>query len=330
MEHPKPSSDCSAFGAVSGQEEIKTTKKTSKWRELKKVVALYRSFPRRNISWVQLAGHSDGFRQVSDPNWILKLASSNEKAALEQLQKDPLAEFAPGYAGIKTIDGLEFVQMQNLLFPYGSSPKVFDIKIGCRTFLEKDVSSSSPRMDLLEKLQQLDPDAPTEEEFMVGVTKLRYMQFREFQSSSASLCFRLEAMRIGNSQTKDFKFLKEEGEVMEQLKTFLQMRVSVQRALLERLRKLRQTLSSSPFFDRHELIGSSLLFIFDSTNRANVYMIDFGKTVPRDDFVPHDVMWDIVNLNHADGYLLGVDNLIRLLESIYIAPKARSASLSGE
>lgn len=43
----------------------------------------------------------------------------------------------------------------------------------------------------------LDPTAPTPEEHATkAVTKLRYMQFREQQSSTCSLGFRIEAMKV--------------------------------------------------------------------------------------------------------------------------------------
>lgn len=43
----------------------------------------------------------------------------------------------------------------------------------------------------------LDPEAPTAEEHECkAVTKLRYMQFREQQSSTCSHGFRIEAMKV--------------------------------------------------------------------------------------------------------------------------------------
>ncbi|RZF42286.1 hypothetical protein LSTR_LSTR003904 [Laodelphax striatellus] len=46
------------------------------------------------------------------------------------------------------------------------------------------------------KMVALDPTAPTPEEHASkSVTKLRYMQFREQQSSTCSLGFRIEAMK---------------------------------------------------------------------------------------------------------------------------------------
>ena len=47
-------------------------------------------------------------------------------------------------------------------------------------------------MDLLKKMMDVDPNEPTPEERENGITKLRYMQFRESQSSSRLFGFRIE------------------------------------------------------------------------------------------------------------------------------------------
>lgn len=72
-----------------------------------------------------------------------------------------------------------------------------DCKIGVRTYLEEELSKAKEkpklRKDMYEKMIQIDPNAPTEDENRVkGVTKPRYMVWRETISSTATLGFRIE------------------------------------------------------------------------------------------------------------------------------------------
>ncbi len=55
-----------------------------------------------------------------------------------------------------------------------------------------------------------------------------------------------------------------------------------------------------------QLIGSSLLFIHDNT-KANIWLIDFGKTiaVPEGISIDHKSPWEAGN--HEDGYLTGIE-----------------------
>ena len=58
-----------------------------------------------------------------------------------------------------------------------------------------------------------------------------------------------------------------------------------------------------------QLIGSSLLVMYDNSDHANVWMIDFAKTVPVPDHVlTHRDAWQ--PCNHEEGYLTGLDNLL--------------------
>lgn len=81
------------------------------------------------------------------------------------------------------------------------------------------------------------------------------------------------------------------------------------------MKNIRATLIESHFFKTHELIGSSLLFVHDK-RKASIWMIDFAKTVPVPDNVTidHNSVWKVGN--HEDGYLIGINNLISIFESL--------------
>ncbi|CAL8078424.1 unnamed protein product [Calicophoron daubneyi] len=240
----------------------------------------------KSSSWVQLSGH-EGSIMCTGKGSVLKRFNECEAQCLFELQKDPLRPFVPVYQGEKEINGQRFVQMQDVLYPF-HSPFIMDCKIGQRTYLETEVAgktgSNKLRPDMYRKMIAVDPNAPTDEEHQQqAVTKLRYMRWRELLSSSAALGFRVDAVKEN---------------------------------YLIRLKRLKGALEVSDFFATHEFIGSSLLFAHDARGMVNVWMIDFGETLrlPPNIHVDHRKPW--VLGNREDGYLVGVDNLIRLFQEI--------------
>lgn len=70
---------------------------------------------------------------------------------------------------------------------------------------------------------QIDPDAPTAEEVRLGgVTKPRYMVWRETISSTATLGFRIEGIRQHDgSSSKDFKTVGSAPQIVDILRQFV-------------------------------------------------------------------------------------------------------------
>lgn len=132
---------------------------------------------------------------------------------------------------------------------------MMDIKMGARTFLESEASKTQARHDLYQKMIAVDPDAPTlHEHEEKAVTKLRYMQFREEQSSSCSHGFRIEGMKLpGVPPITDLKKVKSHQEVIETLRIFLGRKTDVKEKILHRLYDIRGRIEESSYFQTHEV-----------------------------------------------------------------------------
>ncbi|KAK2826027.1 hypothetical protein Q5P01_020241 [Channa striata] len=291
------------------------------WWKLKTIVHWpFSATQRRKLNWVQLAGHKGNFK-AADEGTILKKFSENEMQCFEKLRGDALLSFVPDYHGVVEKDGESFIHMTDLLANF-DLPNVMDCKMGVRTYLEEELVRArerpKPREDLYKKMVEVDSDGPTAQEHSQrGITKPRYMQWRETLSSTHTLGFRIEGIKKcdGTCRT-DFKKTRSKQDVIQVFEDFVEGNNGIIRSYLTRLLEIRQALETSEFFKQHEVIGSSLLFIHDHTGKAQVWIIDFGKTtaLPEGQTLSHAILWQ--EGNREDGYLWGLENLIHTLESV--------------
>lgn len=214
-------------------------------------------------------------------------------------------------------NGENFIELQDLLHGF-NDPAMMDIKMGRRTFLESEVSKSELRSDLYKKMMTLAPDEPTEDEHrQKAVTKLRYMLFRERMSSTNSKGFRIEALRMkGSSPITYLKRVKTDDEVYVTISRFLCIERNLTRKLLNRLKGIRSYIEKSTFFQSHEIIGSSILIVYDEKH-VGAWMIDFAKSRPLDNDIKIDHRREWIEGNHEEGLLYGIDELIKVLEKVF-------------
>ncbi|KRZ25385.1 Inositol-trisphosphate 3-kinase A, partial [Trichinella pseudospiralis] len=265
-----------------------------------------------------LASISGTIVPASDSTLWKKRASneSNESNAYIKLMNDPLSNFVAKFYREVEYKGDLFIEIEDLTRHF-NNPAIMDVKIGTRTFLESEVNNPAKRADLYKKMIAIDGNEPTEEEHAdKAITKLRYMQFRERESSTAEFGFRIEAIKSSDGHTeKNFKRVKSKDEIMEILIHFFGPDSKKVRSIfVKRLKVLRRKLLRSTVFMTHEFIGSSLLFMYDKKH-ANVWMIDFAKVCPVETVtLNHTSSWQLGN--HEDGYFVGLDNLIQIFEEM--------------
>ncbi|XP_075156151.1 inositol-trisphosphate 3-kinase A-like isoform X2 [Haematobia irritans] len=300
------------------------TEKPSGWRKIRNIVQwtpFFQTYKKQRYPWVQLAGHQGNFKAGTEQGTVLKKLCPKEEDCFHILMKDVLRPYVPEYKGqVTSEDGELYLQLQDLLSDF-YQPCVMDCKIGVRTYLEEELSKAKEkpklRKDMYEKMIQIDPNAPSEEEHKAkGVTKPRYMVWRETISSTATLGFRIEGIKKSDgTSTKDFKTTKSREQIKAAFREFISGFPHAMPRYLQRLRAIRATLECSDFFRSHEVIGSSLLFVHDR-KQANVWLIDFAKTVhlPENHFIDHSSTWKVGN--HEDGYLIGINNLIEIYSEL--------------
>lgn len=123
-----------------------------------------------------------------------------------------------------------YLELEDLLATF-VNPSVMDIKMGIRTYLEEELVKAKEkpklRKDMYEKMVAIDPKEPRpEENNQRAVTKPRYMIWRETISSTSTLGFRIDGIKLANNQLKtasckDLKRTKSENAVRQAILEFI-------------------------------------------------------------------------------------------------------------
>ncbi|XP_078672166.1 inositol-trisphosphate 3-kinase A-like isoform X2 [Branchiostoma floridae x Branchiostoma belcheri] len=298
-------------------------KSLQQWRKIRNMVhwSPFLQCFKKKYPWVQLAGHAGNFK-AGEGGTILKKHCNREAKCLKKLMGDLLRSYVPEYKGDVERDGEKFMEMEDLLGDF-DTPAVMDCKMGVRTYLEDELvkARSNPKLrkDMYQKMIEIDPTEPTKEENAAkAVTKPRYMVWRESISSTSTLGFRIEGIKKSDGQSsRDYKMTKTKEQVAEAFKFFTDGNQSLQKKYVQKLMALRATLENSTFFQSHEVIGSSLLFVHDKEgSHVGVSLIDFGKTMsmPEGQKLDHRLAWK--EGNREDGYLCGLDNMIAVFNTL--------------
>lgn len=274
---------------------------------------------KRRNTWVQLAGHPGAFAPAGPHTiWKRRLSKENceSKAYLQLMEDRFLVNFVPKFYRVVENNGDTFIELEDLLENF-DNPSIMDVKMGTRTFLESEVTNPVLRKDLYEKMVAMDENEPSAEEHQQkAITKLRYMQFRERESSTSSLGFRIDALKMSEKRLEtNLKKMKEKEQVIGTFTRFFGGEEAVKWKAVKRLKQLRDGLEKSEFFKKHGVIGGSILILWDKHMNVGAWMIDFGKTynVLHGNIINHRSPWE--PFNNEDGYLLGVDNLIEVVSA---------------
>jgi len=250
---------------------------------------------------------------------------------------DALHGFVPAFAGVCESfntkgEVIQMIRMSNLLHGF-KQPKVIDVKLGVRTFLESECINKKMRADLFARAEKMYPSELLEEEKEAkGMTKHRWMTIRDMCTTIGTMGYRIDGIAGYKHRTKQdidaelasFRTMEDTSECF---RTFVEESarsnqavasaspLQIAETLLRRLRKIREASGSSEFVKCNEFIGSSLLIIADSTGNAGASWIDFAKTLPIEKGkITHLDPWEVGN--HEDGVLLGMDNLIVTFEKM--------------
>lgn len=254
---------------------------------------------------------------------------------------DVACTFIPRFGGVESILGedgniAKFLCLEDLLDGF-TNPKIMDVKLGYRSFLEAECECTKPREDLFTRMLEKFPEhVLAEERAAKSITKHRWMTLRDANSTTSSLGFRVDGWagckRLSLTDIdRKLSEVSSANDVACVFNEFAHMAatdegehvgaVSPQRLaedIAQQLQQMRHSLAKSRFVQCHEFVGTSVLIIADAYGRVRVAWIDFAKTrpIPEGMQLSHTDVWNLGN--HEDGLLAGLDNVFRAWDTASI------------
>ena len=245
----------------------------------------------------------------------------------------------------KTSDGRRIfhITMQDLVAPM-TRPCALALVMGNRTVTSNELSAAQaePRADLLARMVEIDASGPTSEEAAAGgVSAKRFLRFLDESTSTASLGFRIDAAKtvVGSDEEgtpslaalplnpgQTYETLKDEDSIVSAFASFLQKDGALALAFAQKVQSLLSALGRSAFFQKHVLLRSTLLLVYDDASRGHeeplmeCKIMNFGSSYAlpegKEGTVTHTAEWDGTAESHEDGYLAGVQSLDRILAKV--------------
>ena len=213
-----------------------------------------------------IAGHVANFRKTPHGT-LLKTTAAAEARTYKAFEaaKSPVARFLPELRDVKDSTRKRVIIEMSDLTHGVEQPCLMDIKMATRTFTEEDAASQEQRADLLAKMLKVNPDAATPAEAAAGgITKMRYLRFREGASTSATLGFRVDAVQLADGldgvvpDSNELKSIDSVEAVNTAIRQYVQYRQPLAREFALRLRELREALEGDDVFMSHSFVRTSL------------------------------------------------------------------------
>ena len=214
--------------------------------------------------------------------------------------------------------------------------------MGNHTVTADEFQDTKVHSRLLEEMRGVDATmVSTEDDDAGGITRRRYLSLLDEISSTRELGFRIDGAQLtlptGTRETcsvpegKTLSNLHDEADICAMIATFLQKDERLADAIVLKLQTILAALERSAFFNDHVFLRSALLLTYDDAareKRLELKLINFAfcYAVPDGQSVSHTAPWDGDAASHQDGYLFGMESLLRLMQRV--AEQLRSMSVS--